>query len=103
MNSFKSFQIKEPERGFEGKKIKISKIMNLEITVLDFKLEDSKIEEFRAKGTKKCLHMQILLNDEKRVVFTSASYLIDVIQQIPKEGFPFTTTIKEENERFIFS
>jgi len=29
--------------------------------------------------------------------------LIEVIQKIPESGFPFTTTIIEENDRYLFT
>jgi hypothetical protein len=101
MNSFSQFNIKEISRGFEGNKIKMSKILNREIIVHHFKIEDSKV--FKEKGSGKCLQLQISVTNEKHVVFTSSSGLIEVIKQIPGEGFPFTTTIIEENDRFKFT
>jgi hypothetical protein len=101
MNSFNQFNIKPREKGFEGDKIKIIKIINREIIVHDFKIEQSKI--FKEKGTGKCLHLQISVNNEKHIIFTSSCGLIDVIQLIPKTGFPFTTTIIQENERYLFT
>lgn len=101
MNKFGQFNIKVTSRAFEGEKIKMSKILNKEIIVNDFRIEDSKC--FQDRGTGKCLYLQITFNDEKRIVFTSSSGLIEAIQQIPKEGFPFITMICQENERFIFT
>jgi len=101
MNRFDQFNIKQNTKGFDGDKIKMSKILNREIVVHDFKLEDSKV--FKEKGTCKCLHLQISINDVKHVVFTSASNLIDAIQQVPEDGFPFETKIVEDNERFKFT
>lgn len=101
MNTFSQFSIQAPTRGFEGDKIKMSRILNREIVVHDFKIEDSKV--FKEKGSGKCLQLQISFSNEKHVVFTSASGLIEVILQIPKNGFPFTTTIIEENDRYIFT
>jgi hypothetical protein len=101
MNNFSQFNIKPATKGFEGDKIKMSKILNREIIVHDFKIEDSKV--FKDRGSGKCLHLQISLNDEKHIVFTGSSYLIEVIQQIPMEGFPFTTTIIKDNDSFRFS
>jgi hypothetical protein len=103
MNRFNQFEIKPIQKGFEGDKIKMSKILNKEIIVHDFKLEESKVKEFKERGSDKCLHLQITFSEEKRIVFTSASALIDVIQQIPQDGFPFTTTIVQDNERFLFT
>jgi len=101
MNKFSQFNIKAPEKGFEGDKIKMSKILNREIVIYDYKIEESKI--FKAKGSGKCLHMQISFNNIKHVIFTSGLALIDVIQQVPKEGFPFTTTIIDLNDRYYFT
>ena len=101
MNNFKDFGIKPAIKKFVGDKIKMSKILNKEIVIHDFRIEDSKI--YKDRGTGKCLHLQISVDVEKHVVFTSASSLIEVIQQIPAPDFPFTTTIIEENERFEFT
>ena len=101
MNKFTQFNIKATPKSFEGDKIKISKILDREIVVYNYKIEDSKV--FKEKGPGKCLYLQISLNDNKHIVFTAASALIEVIQQIPDEGFPFITTIVEENERYMFT
>ena len=101
MNRFSQFNISIPAKGFEGDKIKISKILNKEIIVHQFKIEDSKI--FKDRGTCKCLHLQISINNEKHIVFTSSNGLIDAIQQVQESEFPFITTIIEENDRFKFT
>ena len=101
MNSFSQFNIKIPDNGFEGEKIKIAKILNREIVVYAFKITDSRV--FKDRGTGKCLQLQISFNNEKHVVFTSSSGLIETIQQVPQNGFPFTTIIIEENDRFKFN
>ena len=101
MNRFDQFNIKPTPKGFEGDKIKMIKILNKEIIIHAFRIEDSKC--FADKGDGKCLHLQISFNNEKRIVFTSAGGLLEVIQQIPEEGFPFTTTIIQDNERFLFT
>lgn len=101
MNKFSQFKIKTTTKGFEGNKIKISKILNREIIVHHYKIEDSKI--FREKGTGKCLQLQISIDEVKHVIFTSSTGLIEAIKQIPAEGFPFSTVIIEENDRYIFT
>jgi hypothetical protein len=70
MNRFSQFNIKAPAKGFEGSKIKISKILNKEIVVHDFKIEEYKVPAFREKGSGKCLHLQISFDNEMHVVFT---------------------------------
>jgi len=103
MNTFSQFNIKVESLSLEGDKIKMSRILNREIVVDHFQLEDSKVKTFQEKGTGKCLHLQISFNNQKHVVFTSSTGLIEVIQKIPESGFPFRTTIIEENDRFKFT
>jgi hypothetical protein len=99
MKKFKDFGIKTTLQSFTGDKIKMSKILNREISIHDFKLEDSKY----GNGNSKCLYMQIAIGDTKHVVFTASTVLIETIQKVPKTEFPFITTIIEENERFEFT
>ena len=101
MKDFSSFNIKAPSKGFEGDKIKIKKILDRAIIVHDFKIDDSKC--FKDRGNGKCLHLQISINDTKHIVFTGAGALIEQIQRVSKDDFPFSTTIIQENERFLFS
>lgn len=99
MNQFKDFGIKPQSKAFEGDKIKIDRVLNKNISVHDFKIEQSKFE----KGTGKCLFMQIEVDGQKRVLFTGSASLMDMIQQVDKSQFPFETTIIKENERFQFT
>ena len=103
MYRFSQFNIKPVARGFEGDKIKMAKILNREIVVHGFRIEESKVPAFREKGSHKCLTIQISVNSEMHVVFTSATGLIETIQQVPSDKFPFTTTIMEENDRYKFT
>ena len=103
MNRFSQFNIKAPIKGFEGNKIKMARILNREIVVHAYKIEDSKVQAFREKGTGKCLHLQISVENDMHVVFTSSSGLIEMIQMVPEDKFPFTTTIVEENDRYKFT
>jgi len=101
MNSpknFKDFGITIEHKAFTGDKIKMSKVLNKEITVYGFKLVDSKFE-----GKGKCLHMQIGMQGSMYVLFTGSAILTEMIQKVPKDHFPFITTIIEENERFQFT
>lgn len=99
MNSFKDFGIKAQSKSFEGEKIKIDRILNRQIEVHDYKIEQSKYE----KGNGKCLYIQIVVDGTKRVLFTGSVNLLDMIEQVPKDKFPFKTTIVKENERFEFT
>lgn len=81
-----------------GEKISVQKLFNLPIQVLDFKVEESKVKS----GTK-CLTLQIIKGGEKRIVFTGSTVMIDQIQRVPQNGFPFMTTIKGDNEYYEFT
>lgn len=96
MNSFKDFGITPATKGFTGDKIKIRKLLNKKIIVHDYKIEQSKFE-----GTR--LDMQVEIDGERHVTWTSSKFLHDTIQQIDKSRFPFETTIIEVNESFQFS
>ncbi|NJO70083.1 MAG: hypothetical protein HC830_13090 [Bacteroidetes bacterium] len=101
MKNFSQFNISITSKSFQGDKIKMSKILNREIAVHHFKIEDSK--HFKEKGSGKCLQFQISINNNMHVVFTSSSGLIEAIKQVPEDCFPFKTTIIEENDRYIFT
>jgi hypothetical protein len=97
MKQFKDFNIKTEPSTFIGDKIKISKILNREIVVHNFKLDNSKF------NTGKCLCLQIELNTSKHIIFTGSSVLAESIKQVPAEGFPFKTVIVQENEMYQFT
>lgn len=100
MHSFKDLGIKATSKSFEGDKIKIDRIQNKEIVVEAYKIEASK---FKEKGNGKCLYMQITIDGTKRVLFTGSTNLMEMIEQVPADKFPFKTTIVKENERFEFT
>ena len=98
MNTFKDFNIKPELKSFIGDKIPIKRIFNTPITVIDYKIEKSKLEN----GTQ-CLTLQIEKQNEKRVVFTGSSVLMQQIEKVSKNDFPFETTIINDNEYFEFT
>ena len=98
MNDFKSFGITDTRKGFKGDKIKTDRLLNREIVVHEYKIEDSKKE---AGG--KCLHLQISIGNEFYVVFTGAKILMKMIELVPKDGFPFKTIVIKENEYLKFT
>ena len=98
MNNFKDFNIKPKITSFVGEKIAVQKLFNLPIEVLDFKIEPSKKKE----GTE-LLTLQIEKAGEKRIVFTGSTILIQMIKKVPENRFPFTTTIKGDNEYYEFT
>ncbi|MCF0070252.1 hypothetical protein LZD49_07200 [Dyadobacter sp. CY261] len=100
VKKFKEFGIQPESKGFVGDKIDVDRIINTEIVVHDYRIETSK---YPGKGNSKCLHMQISIGDQKRVVFTGSTVLQYEIQKISKSDFPFETTIVRDNKRLEFT
>lgn len=98
MKSFKEFGIKLSTSNLVGDKINVDKILNRQITVTDYRIEDSKYRS----GTK-CLWLQFDLLQEKKILFIGSKSLIEMIEQIPKTDFPFICTIIRENGRLEFT
>jgi hypothetical protein len=99
MKRFSDFDIKAGD-AFTGDKIKIDKILNREITVVKYKLEDSKYPKNKSG---KCLHMQIELSGSKFVVFSGSDFLMNQLKQIEETNFPFIATIIKSNDHFEFT
>lgn len=85
-------------RAFVGDSVKIERLLNREITIHHFKITDS-----TKKAGTMCLYLQLELDGQKRVLFTSAKALMEAIQKVPEDGFPFTATIVKQNDRFEFT
>ncbi|TWP30533.1 hypothetical protein ETU08_01875 [Apibacter muscae] len=98
MNQFKDFKIKPEINHFTGDKIKIDKILNVPIVIIDYKIEQSK-----AKVGTQLLTLQIEKSGTRHVVFTGSTVLLQMIQKVDKEKFPFISTIVKENEYLEFT
>lgn len=96
--NFKDFNIKSKLPAFKGDKIKIDRVLNKEITVTGFKIGDST----KKPGTK-LLTLEIIKDGTNHIIFTGSAVLMDMIEQVPSEGFPFKTTIVKESERLEFT
>lgn len=100
MHTFKDFGIKPQTKSFDGDKIKMDKILNKQILVEEYKINPSKFNE---RGSGKLLTMQIYFENQKRIVFSGSANLMEMIDRVPKDKFPFFATIVKENERFEFT
>jgi hypothetical protein len=98
MFNFKDFNITSDKKGYQGDRIKTDRLINREIIIHEFKIEDSKVE----LGTK-YLIMQISLGDTKHVWWTGGKLLKEDIQKVPPDKFPFKTTIIKENDMLKFT
>jgi hypothetical protein len=100
MNLFSDLGIEIDSAPFAGDKIKINRVLNKEIEVIDFELNESK---FQSGKNGKCLKLQIRFEDELRIIFTGSSLLVSAIQKVKKEMLPFKTTIVETNGFYQFT
>lgn len=97
MNHFKDLGI-ATNKIFEGKSIDIEQVFNIPIVVLDFKIGPSKTKP----GTE-CLTLHIELNQINHIIWTGSSVLMDDIQKVAKDQFPFMTTIVKVGKYFKFT
>jgi hypothetical protein len=84
-----------------GEKIAKEDILGKEITVLAFRVEESKFN--RKNEDSECLHLQIEFEGKTRVAFLGSAVLIDQIRQVPEQEFPFKTTIIKEMKWYKFT
>lgn len=97
MNNFTDLGIKP--KNLSGEKIAIAEILNREVAVYDYRVEDSKY----GKRDAKCLYLQVQVDGNMRVIFTGSNVLIDILKQIPETSFPFKTTIIKEMDWYKFT
>lgn len=98
MKKFSDFLIKRKEGDFVGDKIKPNEAKDQEIIIVDYRIEPST----KRQGTDR-LKLQIERYGRKEIVFFGSINLIHQIEQIPKEEFPFQTTIKFNEGRLEFT
>ncbi len=98
MKKFSDFNIKLDHATFVGDKIKINKIFNVPITVHAYKMVPSKVYK-----EDECLHLQIEYKEEMHVCFSGSTKLKEQIQKVPSTGFPFETTIVNDNGMHLFT
>lgn len=101
MKKFSELGIDQDVHGMVGEKIKLAQILNREIIVHAAEIGESKYKD--NGGKEYCLKLQIELNGTKRVLFTSGKNLVAAIRAIPEDGYPFTTTIIEDNNYVRFT
>jgi len=98
MKKFSDFNVTPPERVFDGEKIKIFKILNKEVTVINYRLVESKFKQAQQR-----LDLHVELDGVRYIVFTGSANLIKMITQINKTELPFLTVIEKDGESFKFT
>ena len=89
---------KEPEL-LDGSKIKIEAVLNKEILVTGYRVQESK---FNKSNNPKCLTIQIIMDDTKHVIFTGSKVLIDQMERY-KDEIPFIAIIKKIDKYYTFT
>lgn len=100
IRKFSDFGIKPERKRFVGEKIKLAKILNTEIMIHWYQIMPSRYPE---RGSDTCLWMQISVDGTKRVAFSIAKVLMEEIQKVPVDHFPFTTKIINDNDIYEFT
>ena len=93
MTAFKDLGITPKPNSFTGDKIKIDKVLNQEITIHAFKIDKS-----TKKENTNYLTIQIEKSGTRYVIFTGSKILMQMIQEVPEDKFPITTTIVKNND-----
>lgn len=83
----------------EGNKLKLDDVVNREITVLDYRIKESR---YKKENCEKCLTLQLKLEDKTYVMFTGSNVLRDQVDKY-KHKIPFITTIKKIDRYYTFT
>ena len=98
MKHFSDLEVPSEETIYKGEKITVMEILNTDIEVHQFCVKPSKFTQ-----DANCLHMQIKLNGQDKVVFTVSAVLIRQINSVGADNFPFQTKIVKRDKRYIFT
>lgn len=90
----------EPPNILDGDKIRIDDVINQELTVTGCRFTSTKYGEKNKSG--KCLTLQVVLDGQKRVVFTGSDVMIDQMTKYENE-IPFAATIKKINRYYTLT
>lgn len=83
----------------EGSKLKLDEVVNREITILDYRIKDSR---YKKESAPRCLTLQFELEGKRYILFTGSNVLVDQIDKYKAE-IPFVTTIKKIDKYYTFS
>ena len=98
---FSDFKIDAPSKTkFVGEKIRLAKVLNIQIMVHGFSINLSKYPE---RGSQYCLWLQISVEGKKYVAFSIAQLLMTILPKIPADEFPFSTKIINDNDYYEFT
>jgi len=84
------------ERPFDGRKVKIDKVVGEKIEILDFRILPS------IKNDRMRVDMQVLHNGEKLFICGSYQYLISVLEKVPRSELPLTDVVILQDRGYYF-
>ena len=87
------------ELPLDGSKLKIDEVINREITVLGYKINESR---YNRSNSPRCLKLHFELEGVRHVLFTGSSVLCDQVEKY-KDEIPFLTIIKKIDKYYSFS
>jgi len=93
---FSELKIEAPKPAFQGEKLSMNQILNLEIKVHKYEVGPSNFEGKR-------LTIQFELDGKLHIVFTASTVLLQTLERIPEDSFPFMTRIVRIDKRFQFT
>lgn len=83
----------------DGSKLKIDEVLNRELIVIGYKINDSRYSKSNAP---KCLKLHFELDGQRHILFTGSSILCEQIE-LYKDEIPFITTIKKIDKYYSFA
>lgn len=99
MKKFSDLNIKVESDNFDGNKISIDDLLNRKITVLGYRIDQSK---YPKPGADKCVCIHIEVAGTRHVVFTASRILRETLSLVSTDDFPFTAKIVKNNRRLEF-
>ena len=101
MNKFENFNIKSTIGTFDGRKVNFAELFNVPIVVKDYRIEESKFTGKNRSNNR--LQISIIFNNDDCIAFSASDNLMEMINKVPKDCFPFETVIKKHDKRFEFT
>ena len=97
MKRFSDFA--KDENIMDGNKLKLDDILENEITILGYRVKDSK---YNKNSSDKCMTLHFKIGDTNYITFTGSSVLIDQMEKY-KDELPFIAKIIKVDKFYTFS
>jgi len=88
----------EDDRPLAGEKVKIDSILNQEILITGYRLNESKFKN----NSPRCLTVQFMKDETQNVIFTGSAVLINQLEKYAKE-IPFLASIRKIERYYTLS